>query len=138
MANYEGTTRTNYFRVTDEERYKELVKKFVCDTDDIYHHTKNKDGEIFHMFGAYGTIECVSDDNELCSLSDAFYPELQRILPEGEAFILQEVGHEKLRYVEGRADIVTKDTVKYVDLAIAIMQKAKELLGNQFDTELDY
>ena len=138
MANYEGTTRTNYFRVTDEERYKELVKNFACDTDDVHHYAKNKDGKIFHMFGAYGRIDYVSDDNELCSLSDAFYPELQRILPEGEAFILQEVGHEKLRYVNGRADIVTKDTVKYVDLATAIMQKAKELLGKEFETELEY
>ena len=138
MANYISTVRTNYFRVTDEERYKELVKNFTCDTDDVYHHTKNKDGKIFHMFGAYGTIEYVSDDNELCCLSDVFYPELQKILPEGEAFILQEAGHEKLCYVEGRAEIVTKDTVKYVDLAWAVMEKAKELLGKDFETELDY
>lgn len=138
MANYEGTTRTNYFRVTDEKRYKELIQNFACDTDDVYHHTKKKNGETFHMFGAYGTIEYVSDENELCSLSDIFYPELQKILLEGEAFILQEVGHEKLCYVNGYANIVTKDTVKYVDLSMVIMQTAKEMLGNQFETELEY
>ena len=33
MANYEGVTRTNYFKVTDEDAFVQLMER--CVTDDI-------------------------------------------------------------------------------------------------------
>lgn len=35
MANYECTYRTNYFCVTDEEKYKKLISKLSGDFEDF-------------------------------------------------------------------------------------------------------
>ena len=83
MANYIATTRTNYFRVTDESRYSELFDKLCC-KDDIADFTENKNGIIYHGFGAYGTIDyLVGDEYDW----DEFITELKKILPDDEAFI---------------------------------------------------
>ena len=56
MANYMATARTNYFRVTDENRYSELFDKLCCE-DYIDDFTENKDGIIYNGLGEYRTID---------------------------------------------------------------------------------
>ena len=61
MANYLATARTNYFRVTNEEKYQELFSKLVSE-DEIEDFTEIKDGTTYHGFGAYAPIEYIDND----------------------------------------------------------------------------
>lgn len=131
MANYECASRTNYFRVTDEEKYQELFGKF---TDNIVQDfSKEIDGIIYHGFGAYDSVEyCLECD------FNVFIKELRKILPEDEAFILFESGNEKLRYVTGVAYVCTRHNEKCFDLNTLAVQHAKNILGDDFQTETCY
>lgn len=137
MANFIGTARTNYFKVTDEAKYSELFEKLISETG-IEDFTKIKDGTIYHGFGSFSSVDfCVSEQE--CDYNfDMFLEQLQPILPDGEAFIYQEVGHEKLRYVSGDSIIVTNKEIVWVDLHEETLKKAQSLLGNNFETELEY
>lgn len=126
MADYLATSRTNYFRVTDEERYQELFKHLVANGD-IQDFTMKQDGVVYHGFGAYASITYQIKEDELDF--DCFLQELQKILPDDEAFIYQGAGHEKLRYVEGYAVVVTSKEVREKGLTSWVEETVKELLG---------
>ena len=51
--NYDATVRTNYFRVTDEEKYNNLIKGLSSFED----FTETRNGQIFHGFGSYEPME---------------------------------------------------------------------------------
>ena len=55
MANYECYCRTNYFRVTNEEKYQELFGRLSSEygVDD---YSTTKDGVLLHGFGAYSPL----------------------------------------------------------------------------------
>lgn len=132
MANYNCVIRTNYFRVIDEERYEELFGNLHGDIIDFT--KEDRKGNILHGFGSYTDIFYMfNDDMEL------FYTELQKILPDDEAFILIEVGHVKLRYICGYADIITNKNMESISLEDLAALKASELLDSEdFATSLNY
>lgn len=143
MSNYYANARTNYFRVTDEEKYNELFKKLVGDNgEEVYDFTKEENGVKLHGFGCYGSIDFLvsspdAEDPEY--YFDFFLKELQKILPEDEAFIYLENGHEKLCCVSGFSIIVTKDKIESVDIRATALEKAKEMLNNKdFTTQMEY
>jgi len=137
MANYYGTVRTNYFKVTDEEKYKELFGRLSAE-DEIHDFTKEEDGEVFHGFGSYSCIDYVSEDEEDEDVGgiDGFVKELQKILPEGEVFVYEEIGNEKLRYLVGLVVVATKDDIRYNALTEVAKSLAKEMLGKDTDIRL--
>ena len=143
MANYYGTSRTNYFRVTDEDRYKELFEG-LSGEDTVHDFTKvDESGTIWHGFGCYGSVEYYppSDDEDdwMDPDFDYFVAELQKILPENEAFIYCETGYEKLRYVAGNATIATRNGCDYVSLTDQAISAARSLLNdNTFRTQMEY
>ena len=56
MANYIATHRTNYFRVTDEEKFQKIIKKLSA--EDIACSTRTaEDGTIYHFFGGYSSCQ---------------------------------------------------------------------------------
>ncbi len=198
MANYESFYRTNYFKVTDEARYKKLIGNLDGEELNFF----EKDG--LHAFGGYGNLtyydvitvadflkvkEQIEDlplkfyqKEDSCSdnwvevtktpeeisdyyvektkahdtymevrITDDFYDtcydnedfdvfleEMQKILPDGEAMIYTEVGHENLRYVSGYATIVTNKEIRCLDLTSYALETAKEMLGTDFKTQMDY
>lgn len=138
MANYMATARTNYFRVTDEVRYQELFNGLCCE-DTIYDLTEKQNGVKYHGFGAYSPIDYLVVDEEdwECDF-DEFITELQKILPDDEAFIYMEAGNEKLRYVTGFVMVVTKNEIKSMSLASWAKEQAKLLLGDDFETKTEY
>lgn len=69
MANYVSAQRTNYFKVTDEEKYAELMSRVRGDEDILHLWTEEKDGTIFHAFG--------------CESSMSYYPENE----DGKSFV---------------------------------------------------
>lgn len=136
MANYMATARTNYFRVTDEEKYKELFKG-LCSESDIHDFSKEKDGVLYHCFGSYDYITYYDENN--CDYDfDYFLDKLQEILPDDEAFMYFESGYEKLRYITGFSIIVTSKEVVSNNIETWAIKKAKELLGDDFTTQIDY
>lgn len=135
MANYMSTARTNYFRVTNEKRYEELFNSLYS-ADDIQDFTKEKNGVLYHGFGAYCSIEYMNEEEEYDF--DEFLKELQKILPEDEAFIYFESGYEKLRYVTGYSVVVTSKEIVSENISNWAIKKAKELLGDDFETETEY
>lgn len=144
MANYYGTTRTNYFQVTDEQAYAELFAGLHGTDDSVEDFSETlKDGTIVHGFGTYGSIlwfrDHDADENNDDEFDSEFLPRLQSLLPAGEAFIIMEAGHEKLRYVTGYATVVTADSIEFLSIADLAVRKAREMLGDDhFKTQLDY
>lgn len=130
MADYLATARTNYFRVTNEEKYQELFKHLIAN-DEVRDFTEDRSGVLYHSFRAYGSIDYqvdLEDEESECDF-DHFVKELQKILPEDEAFVYQESGHEKLRYVDGCALVVTSEEVRGECLSSWVTETVKELLG---------
>ena len=144
MANYYATSRTNYFKVTDEEKYNELFKNLVGDEGEVYDFTKTKNGVTLHAFGSYSSIDYRvpndEDDFDDCNYNfDQFLTELQKILPSDEAFIYMEAGNEKLRYIEGFSVVVTKDNIESIDIRNEALKVAKRLLNDEkFETQMEY
>lgn len=200
MADYICTYRTNYFRVTDEEKYQKLINKLAGEDLEIFD-DENSNG--MHGFGGTGSMSYCSaqtvaewmnepthdrpvkfyeetewgsgvwtqiadpeeaereelyiveatekdsgyeiricrDKEDLAEDSngmDTFYKELQQILPNGEAMILQEAGHEKLNYVAGIATIITNKEIRFLDLSKLAVKTAGDMLGTDFQTQMDY
>lgn len=143
MANYCAASRTNYFRVTDEEAYAKLFAN-LCGEGGIHDFSKTVGGIVYHGFGCYGSVEYVvdSEDEEYGTWDDgfgAFIEGIQEILPPDDAFIYMESGNEKLRYVTGFSVIVTKDKVEYINIAADAAHRAANMLGiKDYETQLDY
>lgn len=150
MSNYNYAIRTNYFRVTDEERYKKIFSQLFCvDGEEIFDFTKEEGGQIYHSFGTYGfpgyNIEnCKEKYPELCDDCDCqcfddFLSDLQQILPEDEVFIYTDVGHEKLLYLNAYSFIVTKNDISLIDLEGSVIAKVREMLGKEdSSTEISF
>lgn len=144
MANYYGYTRTNYFRVTDEEKYSELFSHLVGD-DYISDFTKIVDGITLHGFGCESSIQAIPMDEDPAEVEDwdddfdGFLTELQKILPDDEAFIFTEVGHEKLCYLVGYSLIVTRNEIKSIDINNDAFELARKMLNDEtFATQINY
>lgn len=113
MANYSAKSRTNYFRVTEEDQYQWLFFGLCCD-DDICDFTEEKDGVIWHSFGGRGSIDWVNpnyDSDDPDYDFDEFLKKLQTILHEDDAFILEEVGSQKYCYLKGFVLIATRNDI---------------------------
>ena len=146
MANYVSAQRTNYFKVTDEEKYAELMSRVRGDEDILHLWTEEKDGRIFHAFGCESSMSYYPENEDGTEAEDEapveweeFCRELSKLLPAGEAVIILEVGKEKLRYLTGYAEIITKHGTEFVDLTRTAIEKARKCLGNDtWSTRIEY
>lgn len=142
MANYIARCRTNYFKVTDEEKYRELFLRLIGDETEVEDFTVVENGITMHGFGCMSTIYFKTDDadeDEPSNEFESFLQELQPILPDGEAFIFTECGHQKLNHVSGYVTVVTKDEIKHLALGTLALILAREMLGNpNFETRMEY
>ena len=140
MATYECASRTNYFHVTDEEKYAQLYSGLYGNVVDF---TKTaEDGSILHGFGAYSSV-CWSStgdpEDDPGDGFDEFVQKLQAILPKNEAFIYVESGNENLRYVTGHTIVCTAEGISFINLADAALARAREMLGEPtWSTQIAY
>lgn len=125
MANYYCAARSSYFRVTDEDKLRDLIEK----VDDAELWEQEIDGQKHFAFGAYAGITEYYDEEEDDLMHD-ITPDLQELIPDDEVIIIQESGYEKLRYVHAWSVIITKEKIKVLDLTSLSMGEAKKLLGN--------
>jgi len=90
MANYYCKTRTNYFSVTDLEKFKQIIESRGA-TDEIkIFDGKQEDGSIKYGFYCEGNIHGLHDRNDDDNIEDCdcnygvFCEALQKILPDDD------------------------------------------------------
>lgn len=139
MANYVNALRTNYFRVKDENAFKEFMSRVeetegeICIFEDII------DGEKLFAFGCYGLIAGINPtldefndedyDPDACSY-DEFVDGLQKLVADDDAIVIYEAGNEKMRYVNGTVEIITSTNYKALSIIDIANKAAAKLLGN--------
>ena len=78
-------------------------------------------------------------DNDDTDGFDDFLQQMKTILPDDEAFVIMETGHEKLRYLVGFATIVTNKDIQYVDLTNITKKVAGDMLQKpEYKLEIQY
>ena len=99
MANWYGSSRSNYFRVKDPDAFLRWAKERGLG---IF--TNERDAGLFAIYGGETTDDGswpsydMEDDTEIDLVA-----ELARHLSKGQIAVLVEVGAEKLRYLAGVA-----------------------------------
>lgn len=146
------TTRTNYFRVNDEEAYQKLFRNLFAGNAPIedFSYFDTSRGIMRHSFGAYDNIEYDEhyaenpENEEDPSFDDDFSIEgfinrLIPLLPEGEVFVLTAAGNEKLTHVYGEMYIATNGGYEYIDLSSLAQTTARKMLhDNNFRLSQTY
>lgn len=135
MANYECVIRTNYFHVKDEDQFRALMDVVSADSLEFWE-KKDENGSPVFAFGSIGPvygiphlIEGGESEADEESYDELLY-QLKDLVAEGEAVIIMEAGHEKLKYVTGTATVITSRAVVYIDLDKAACESARGLLDN--------
>ena len=147
MANYISSTKTNDFRVTDLDKFNELMNRCSSEDELEVWKTTQEDGSIKVGFGVYGTFDGLmnnglnEDDDDYEEYDpdvahDLFVAELQKLIAPDDACIIINTGWEKLRYVGGNALVITNKETYNINLHRQAIHKAGELLGNpNYDTD---
>ena len=131
MANYNGTFRSSYFQVENEDTYESLKHHLVA-TDGVEFWDQEKGGAIYHAFGGYGSIIGYAEDAKAYEEGesdeepdyDRFFEELSKVIKKGDACAIIYAGHEKLGYISGNVIVITKDHVEYDSLE----NRAREIM----------
>ena len=114
MADWNGTCRSNYFRVKDENAFLEMLELFDA------HHIKKQVGEEtlhgFYSEDEYGAIpqSCLEGDDEPTSILELIADHLVA----DEVCVILEAGAEKARYITGLA-IAIHSSGKRVDIRLS-------------------
>ena len=144
MADYYGKTRTNYFSVTDAEKFKEIMASCRATNEIEIFDEKQNDGSINYMFCSEGIIQGLADgenngdtdneddydDEDMDYNYDAFCESLQKILPDNDAIIITEVGSERKRYLIGSSTVITSKDFKCIDINREAVKLAAAMLNN--------
>ncbi len=138
MSTYYGTTRTNYFRTTNEARLREILDS--CDCDDgaeiVVWKRADDEGNDCFAFACGASINGLivsgeeGDENEREVSYSAFAEALQEILLDGEVILVTEVGHEKLCDLVGTITVITDKEVKTKDLYEVGIAEGRRMLGD--------
>lgn len=142
MADWYGSARSNYFRVKDVEKFRELCSRwsitFIRKTENVNGvETENPDLVGFLCEGDFGGLPGYryekgdgEDAPEKEYEFEDFLHELSELLAEGEVAVMVEAGAEKLRYVTGYALAVnSKGEMESVSLDL-IYERARRLGQN--------
>ena len=151
MADYCGKTRTNYFSVTDVERFKTIIASCSAEYGLKIGEEKQANGSIKYCFYCDGVIHGLPDRNENENMEscgdddyaeydyDAFCLKLQEILPNNDAIIITHIGSEKMCYLLGGCAVITQNKYEYIDLTHEAVKLAATMLQNpDFTTQMDY
>ena len=141
MANYYGFTRTNYFAVKDEEKFRQLVASCRGSEENPEVWEEAVDGQTLFAFGCSSSLSglpCGEEEDYECDLG-AFHSALQQVVADGHAIIITEIGYEKLRYLVGDCTVITAKEIAYTNLRDIGLAKARQLLKNpQYNPVMEY
>ena len=131
MDNSRGRMRTNYFKVTDVDKFTTILSKCKLEDDEqIQLFNKDIDGEKLYAFGCSSNVEgyCYEEIDE--PNFDDFISDLQTIIAPGHSIIMMEIKYRLLCYIYSAAFVITADSVDTLDLTQLATEKAAEVLGN--------
>lgn len=146
MANYCCAYRTNYFKVKDNEKFKEFMTHVYAEDLEVFH-KKDENGNELYGFGGYGGIsgyfnnenEYEDSDEAWDNAYDNLIDGLAKQVAENDAILLFEVGNEKLRYVVGSVAVITSKGYEYRDITNVGVEIARQMLNNpNYDTRCAY
>jgi hypothetical protein len=130
MATYTSSARTNYFRVKDVNAFNKWIKQF----SGLETIVQERQGTVGILFDdgvptyRWGTIE--GDEIDFNEVEIDFMEELALHLADEEVAVLQEVGAENLRFVNGYA-VAVNNKGERRDISLEnIYDLAKELGSN--------
>jgi len=140
MSNSCGRMRTNYFRVTDADKLKEIIAKCQrTDCEEVLLFEEETEGETLYGFGCPAALQGYYDADAMEYDYDAFLDDLQTVIAPGDAAIIMEIGYEQLSYVSGMAIIVTREKTESMDFTQLVLKKAAEVVGNpDYHTRIEY
>jgi len=126
MANFNGSGRTNYFRVNDIEAYKQELKPAPVELK-----TSSSDSDLVCLLsncetGSFSTYN--EDDEEVCAIDITV-----RHLKDKEVAIFIESGSEKLRYISGHAQAVNNKG-EYKNISLTDIYSLAKTLGSNVTT----
>lgn len=150
MSNYYSMSRTNYFHVTDEDKYNEIFSRLgigSCDSAELLDFTElDENGKKYHAFAGYGDVvytdgkntdEPLDPDNKDVLFED-FVKDIQQIMLDDEAIIITTIGYEKLKYLTGFAQIITKNRYEIINLENMAILIAGQYLGHDIRQKVNY
>ena len=124
---YYGVARTSYFVPNDMEAFKKFVGG-LSQTFITYKDIGGADHCALIFEDGIPRTWCVFDDWDEEEFRDIdISEELQNFLQEGPALILQEAGHEGMRYAHGYVCVITQSSIDWTNLDEWADQKLKEL-----------
>ena len=142
MANYETVIKSNNFKI--EEEKKDIITQ-VLEILDLDTSIYRNDSKTIVSFGSYQDIPSLDIDSldsdilnelnkhklleDIDAAEDTLYGILQYALHPDSNAIITTVGHEKLRYVDGFATIITKKQISYTSLAQIADEKLADMDG---------
>lgn len=130
MANFYTKCKTNYFRITDVEKFKEICDNICAEyNDQCFTVSSDEPCKVCIAFDGPFTYERRTN-GKLAEDSYEVFHDLKEILADGESIIFTEIGWEKLKCVTAGATIVTKDDVQFVHLNAVALEKARDMLKN--------
>jgi len=154
MADYYAKVRTNYFSVTDEDKFHQLMKMCSSNGSPVEVFTnKSTDGKdikfgfccadsILGPLAPYDNSEPEDLDYEACDDEhdiNLLYKFLQKLVAKDDAVIITEVGSDKLCYLFGVCIIITRSEIRVVNLQDMAIAEARAMLGNiEYTTQMDY
>lgn len=166
MSTYHGRFRTNYFHVTDMEKFKNIMSRVVANVFfEVFSrspHSPQKSTDVADvsvgfgggcaLLGVVNTTQREINDSFQCQPIeqagwdessqeadfDQMVSELQDILPDNEAIIIMSSGYENLRYMVGEALIITNNNCKHISVSDVAKTEASRMLGMDWDTCLEY
>ena len=135
MSTYHSITRTNYFKVKDRETFLEFFQKVSTESGIPHLWSRDNNGEIEYAFGSEGEFYY-----EGTPLHDSdFATQMQKVIPENEAVVLEEIGNEKLRYLNASAIIITSNDCVRMDFLDVLIGKTKSILqDDSFACDMEY
>ena len=131
MANYYEKARTNYFKVKDAAAFQKYLDLF----GGIDLVVNEKTGQYALIFDEEAGIPSfyLNDDDE--DIEVDFVDDVSKHLTDDSIFVVQAIGNEKMRYLNGYA-IAVNSKGERVDVSIdEIYARAKEKFGvNEINT----
>ena len=123
MANFCGMGRSNYFRVNDNDKFREFCGRYELE---FWNSEKEPDLVAFYTNGEGGFDNCYI--NEAGDPVDGdIEGELAKLLVPGEVAVLMSIGNEKMRYLDGYAVAINSDGFRKAVNLTDIYKKAKLL-----------
>jgi hypothetical protein len=139
MADWYGTSRSNYFKVKDLDKFKALCARwgveFVAKHDAPWLVGFLGQSE-YGGLPSYLIEEDGNTGEEIELDSDDFYKELAEHLKDGEVAVMIESGAEKLRYITGYA-VAVNSKGKVVSVTLDDIYKKAMRLGKNI-TRAEY